>query len=395
MPFISSILKSCSVHDDLRPDFELNFKGKVLIIGAGAAGLTAGYLLNRFGIDFKILEAASVFGGRVKRTDNFADFPIDLGAEWIHEDPAVLAKLLHDPQRKPEIEVITYNPKTIYTYHERKLKKQNWASKFYSEHKFKNTTWYGFFEKNIVPNIGDRIVFNSPVSEIDYSGAKVTVKNTEGAVFEADRVLLALPLKILQNESVTFIPELPAEKTDAIKGIDVPDGIKVFIEFSEKFYPDMLFTESLSSLLDESAGERLYYDAAYGKNSKRNILGLFSVGKKASAYTKLATDQEVIAKILGELDEIYAGRAGRTYIKHIVQNWSKEPYIQGAYGIDFPESANKSAAQLSRPVMNKLYFAGDAMIGEDRVSTVPGAAASAYRAINALLKVPLQSAQGK
>ena len=36
-----------------------NFEGKVLIIGAGAAGLTAGYLLKQRGIDFSIIEASS------------------------------------------------------------------------------------------------------------------------------------------------------------------------------------------------------------------------------------------------------------------------------------------------------------------------------------------------
>ena len=40
---------------------------KVLIIGAGAAGITAGHLLAERGVDFEILEASSTHGGRVRK----------------------------------------------------------------------------------------------------------------------------------------------------------------------------------------------------------------------------------------------------------------------------------------------------------------------------------------
>ena len=61
-------------------ELQSNFDGKVLIIGAGAGGMSAGYLLNQLGIEFKILEASSTYGGRMKTNKDFADFPIPLGA---------------------------------------------------------------------------------------------------------------------------------------------------------------------------------------------------------------------------------------------------------------------------------------------------------------------------
>jgi monoamine oxidase len=56
----------------------------VIVVGAGAVGLSAAYLLNQRGIQVQILEALSVFGGRMKRVTDFADFPIPTGAEWLH-----------------------------------------------------------------------------------------------------------------------------------------------------------------------------------------------------------------------------------------------------------------------------------------------------------------------
>ena len=69
---------------------------KIIIIGAGAAGLSAGYLLKQLGIDFQILEASEHYGGRMKRTTEFADFPIPLGAEWLHVHPSIMSELVND-----------------------------------------------------------------------------------------------------------------------------------------------------------------------------------------------------------------------------------------------------------------------------------------------------------
>ena len=70
-----------------------NFEGKVIIIGAGAAGLAAAKILQRNNIDYLILEASNRYGGRLKENKTLADFPIDLGAEWIHHLPTVLNRL--------------------------------------------------------------------------------------------------------------------------------------------------------------------------------------------------------------------------------------------------------------------------------------------------------------
>jgi len=382
LPFLSLLLESCE-KDNLYPNFEVNFKGKVIIIGAGAAGITAGYLLKRYNIDFEIIEASPNFGGRVKRADVFADFPIDLGAEWIHEDPSVLARLLSDPNVNANMDIIPYSPDSISTYNNGKLTDFNFGANYYSEYKFKSTTWFGFFEKFMIPDIEDKITYNSPVKEIDYSSDKVIIKNDNDDLFEADKVLVTVPIKILQNNSIDFIPDLPTEKIDAINSIDMPDGLKVFIEFSEKFYPDLLFAEGLFSGIQSQ--DKLFYNAAFRKESNRHILGLYSVGTKASAYTNLANDSEIKDKVLSELDEMFNGKATETYLNHVIQNWSNEVYIQGAFGNEFSEAESVTTEKLLKPVDNKVYFAGEAL-SADNGATVPGASETAYSVIETILK---------
>ncbi len=55
-----------------------------LIIGAGIAGLSAGYHLTQAGHEVVILEARNRIGGRVWTNHDFADIPIEFGAELIH-----------------------------------------------------------------------------------------------------------------------------------------------------------------------------------------------------------------------------------------------------------------------------------------------------------------------
>ena len=57
---------------------------KALVIGAGIAGLSATYHLKRAGIEATVLEARDRIGGRVWTDRDFADIPIEFGAELIH-----------------------------------------------------------------------------------------------------------------------------------------------------------------------------------------------------------------------------------------------------------------------------------------------------------------------
>ena len=382
IPLLSLFMKPDDNDTGLPSESEVSFSGMVIIVGAGSAGLIAGYLLDKFNIDFQIVEASSVFGGRVRRLDGFADFPIDLGGEWIHEDPSVLARLTGSPSVSSEIEVITYNPDTIHSWANNELHEHNWVSYIYSEYKFKSTTWYGFFEKYIVPNIGNRIIYDCPVTQIDYSNEKVVIKNAAGDDFHADKVLVTVPIKMLQQESISFVPDLPLEKKAAIDSVEMPEGMKVFIEFSERFYPDILFTGSIWDELN--AADKLFYDAAFGKDSNKNILGLFVVGEKASVYTSLNNDAEIIEAVIAELHAVYNGKASETYLKHVVQNWSKEPFIQGSYSSEFSQSESETIGTLLEPLEGRIFFAGEALSLDNR-ATVPGAGESAYSAIERML----------
>lgn len=344
---LQGMLMSCS-----KEDVNINsFSGKVIIIGAGAGGLSAGYLLQQQGIDFEILEASAMYGGRMKINTNFADFPIPLGAEWLETNTNIFQEIVNDAAVSVNVETISDTP----------------------DRKFVNSSWFGFFEEYIVPSISNKIVYNTIVQSIDYSGDQVAI-NTQNGQFIADKVIISVPLKILQDSAIDFVPNLPQDKLNAINDSTIWEGFKAFFEFSENFYDD----EFKFVITPSTDGEKIYYNAAFGQNTNKNIVGLLVVGKPALDFTSLS-DDELRDFILYELDEIYANQATPNYIKHMSQNWDNEPFIKAGYLSDNADWRN--VKKLGESVANKIYFAGGAYTdGKDWVS-VHAAAQSAKAAI--------------
>ncbi len=350
MPFQSSML-SCNNDDTVQP----TFKGKVIIVGAGVGGLSTGYLLQQLGIDFEILEASAFHGGRVRINADFADFPIPLGAEWIETSTSIFQEIVHDPTVQINIETIPDSP----------------------DRKFVDYSWYNFFDEFIVPSIKPKISYNTIVQSIDYSGEKITV-NTQNSQYTADKVVVSVPLKVLQDGDINFQPALPGEKLDAINNSTIWAGFKAFFEFSQKFYSDDEYAFNISPA---SNGQKIYYNAALGQNTSKNILGLFVVGKPALDYAALSGNQ-LKDYILSELDGIYSNQATPNYIKHIYQNWNNEPFIKSGYLSDYADW--KAVKTLGKSVMDKIYFAGGEYTdGNDWVS-VHAAARAARSAVDAL-----------
>jgi len=345
LPFQSS-LKSCRKDDE-----GISFSGKIIIIGAGAGGLSAGYILKQKGIDFEILEASAHFGGRMKINTDFADFPIPLGAEWLETKTNIFEEIANDPSVQINIETIPDG----------------------SDRKFINYSWFNFYEEYIVPSIANRIVYNNIVQSIDYSGNQVVI-NTQKGQHTADKVIVSVPLKILQDGDISFLPVLPEEKSAAIRDTRIWEGFKAFIAFSTNFYGD----GHSFQVTPDSEGQKIYYDAALGQNTAENILGLFVVGTPAKDYiTRSGINLRDF--MLNELDEIFSNQASPAYIRHITQNWKDEKFIKAGYMTDFADW--RTVRKLGESVADKIYFSGGAYTdGNDWVS-VHTAAQSARKVV--------------
>jgi len=379
--------------------------GKVLVIGAGVTGLMAGHLLKQKGVEFQIIEASSRWGGRIKDAESgFADFPVALGAEWVHATQIFSAADIYGPfaccfgdmvlhtASCPALEDVTDGtckehaifPDNVDDLNSLQNGKVEKASKtdshFFNipgDNKFHTSSWVTVFEQRILPSVEGCIVYNSPVTEIKYQADKVTVK-TASATYEADKVLVCVPVSILKKGGITFNPPLPEAKAAALKSVKADPGLKVFMEFKEKFYPHFVLMQNI-----ESSGFYMYMDETVGKTTEKHILGLVVVGDTPyKKMTSKGSDAESIkGVVLRELDELFDGKATPAFVNCVVQNWETEPFIE--CGVPDPESADSTA--LAAPVDGKVFFAGDAMNPDPHNNCyVQGACETAYIAMGAM-----------
>ncbi|MEM6386434.1 MAG: NAD(P)/FAD-dependent oxidoreductase [Pseudomonadota bacterium] len=353
---------------------------RVAVIGAGAAGLTAAYHLEKTGITTQVLEAGPAWGGRVKRLSGFADVPLDLGAEWIHGAPTLLGRIVGVGETDLGVQTIDYAPQTFQFWHKGRLKSFNALRHAYEEVKFRDTTWYGFFEKHVLPAIGEKIAFNAAVSEISSEGAGVSIRLTDGRTVEADKAIVTVPLSVLQRGQITFADDLSPRDLRELRHIDFGSGFKVFLKFDERFYPDILLEGSRMSILADTWASKIYYDAALGKPTGQNLFGLFTVSDGPLPRAEM-DDRSLMEDILTELTDIFGDVVRRTFVGGVVQNWSQEPHIRGSYSMT--NNSDLAIDDILIPVAGRVFFAGEAL-GDEAQSTVHGAAFSAIKAVDQL-----------
>lgn len=365
-------------------DKSYEYSGKVIIVGAGPSGLAAAKILERNKIDYLVLEATDRFGGRLKKDTTLADFPIDLGAEWIHSDPIVLNKIKGVSGTTIDEDLIPYHLKSAAKWNGNSIKEVSKAEldfryRFLPESKFKSSTWYDFVEENLARSVKSKIRFHSAVTSIDYSEDEVIVKTINGKTYEADRVLVTVSVGVLKSESIEFTPALDGKKKKAIETINFRPGLKVALKFSDSFYPNVIDCAP-------QGGERTYYDMAFGRETESHVLGFLCTGEESRRYIEYSSDEALVQVLLEELDQMYTDRATELFTGECrIERWSEYEYTRGTWTQAFEENPNH-LRHLNRPLNNKVFFAGE-INDPYRQMGVPGAILSGYHSIDELLSV--------
>ena len=86
---------------------------RIVVVGAGMAGLAAARRLQAQGHDVRVLEARDRIGGRIWTSTRWPDAPLDLGASWIH---GMRGNPLTDLARTAQAQLLTTRYDSNITY---------------------------------------------------------------------------------------------------------------------------------------------------------------------------------------------------------------------------------------------------------------------------------------
>lgn len=232
--------------------------------------------------------------------------------------------------------------------------------------------------------------FETVVREVTWSAGAVTVTTTGGEQFKARRLLVTLPLGVLQSGDVTFMPRLTG-KEEAARKLAVGQVVKVLLRFGEPFWEEItLPTEDgkhgeLKDLCFLHAPDELPPTWWTQFPVRAPLLVGWAGGTRAEELLPLSED-ELRDRSLTALSHIFATPRHALedlLVDFYTHNWSTDPFSLGAYSY-IPIGGLDAQAELSEPIEDTLYFAGEALNTFGHHGTVHGAIQSALRSTAAI-----------
>ncbi len=208
------------------------------------------------------------------------------------------------------------------------------------------------------------------------SAALVIVTTKAGETFSADRILITLPLGVLQHRSVRFEPELPAAKQEAIDGLTMGPALKLIYRFAEPVLPDGMMA------LYSAVNPPMWWSPSYGHETEEVVMTAFITGdwaRELHAEGEEAALEHGFQTLQSEL-----GRELPLPLAARMINWIDDPFAFGGYSVA-PPGAEHLREALAQPINDRLYWAGEATAPNAWSSTVHGAYASGRRAAAEIL----------
>lgn len=422
-----------------------------LIIGGGIAGLVAARHLTEAGLRVTLLEARDRLGGRIY-TESTGEFPVELGAEFVHGHPDEILAIAAEgatpivpvqgnfqrmingewaeaghlmekidelfaklPAEEPDEsfhyyldrggeddEVKQHALRYVEGFHAadpslisaRSLRRDSEAEEaIKGDHQYRIASGYESLARTVADRI-DRtrcdIVMNTPVHEIVWRRGQVIARagTTE---YLASRAIITVPLGVLKSGSVAFSPALP-EKQNAMSFLEMGPVIRVSLCFQEKFWERDPKMADLSFLFTDDPQFPTWWTA---NPLPYPILTGWAAGPNAKAHTGKSKDEIVSGAVqsLARIMKIAEPELRLQMTASFAHDWQADPFSRGAYS--YTAVGGMDAAQvLAAPVAGALYFAGEATNINGYTGTVHGAIATGLRAAKELLQ-SLRNSQRK
>jgi monoamine oxidase len=413
---------------------------RILVIGAGLAGLTAARRLKASGHEVIILEGRDRIGGRIHTSAKWDDLPLDLGATWIHESTGnpltVLAK-----EAKATLITTRYSDSIGYNTDGKK-----WTAANEKHLDILRTKMHDLIEAAQKSDMDKslRQVLRSLVGpgatavtrrqanfllssemETEYSGSagQLSAHWYDNAVgYSGEDRLFAAGFRILVDHLAAGLDIRTGAVVSAIDWSH-PE-VRVTTSIGEFTASDVLVTLPLGVLktgkpvftppLPAAKQEAIaklgmgllnkcylrfptafwpvnvdwleYIPAVHGewtewvsfkKAANKPVLLGFIAAETALAKEAL-TDAQIVASAMSVLRTIFGAKIPNP-TDYQITRWASDPFARGSYSFNAVNSTPAMRSALATPLKGRLYFAGEAT-EKTRFGTADGAYLSGQRA---------------
>ncbi|MEU2121938.1 flavin monoamine oxidase family protein [Nocardia niwae] len=197
--------------------------------------------------------------------------------------------------------------------------------------------------------LGDRVVLNSPVTEVDWDDAGVRVRSG-GTVVRARRAVIAVPPPLAAR--IRFIPGLPGDRDQLVQRMPMGRVIKINVVYDEPFWRAGGWSGQANS---DRRPLGTVFDNTPPAGSPGVLVG-FLEGRHADAGARLdIADRR--ARVIDDLVGYFGPRA-RTPIDYIEKDWAEEEYSRGCYGAFTTPGTLTRFGHALRPAIGPLHWAG-------------------------------------
>lgn len=410
----------------------------VIVLGAGIAGLAAARTLAEAGLSVSLLEARDRVGGRIftLRAPGSA-LPIELGAEFVHGRPPELIDLideaglhlyerwgeflcyengrlgdcryedsfgvLDDLPSSPDISfaeflagkhlpenlvvraknfVEGFNAADADIIGTAALLKQDQAEAAIEGHRsFRIEEGYDRLPAFVLDRFlaaGGKLHLNAPVTRVEWSPGAIRIftANSAAPEFHAARVVIALPLGVLQSHSVAISPQPP--NSSALDRLAMGPATHITLVFKDRFWltdaPDLSFFFALDQI------PPTWWTSF--PNPSPTLSG-WTAGPRALAVPANAAFKDsalaALARIFNRSD------LPAQLLSFHIHDWQSDPFSRGAYSYA-PKNAVNASDELAIHIEGTLYFAGEHTDTTGQWGTVHAALRSGLRAASQILE---------
>uniref|UniRef100_A0A3Q3D6Z0 Lysine demethylase 1B n=1 Tax=Hippocampus comes TaxID=109280 RepID=A0A3Q3D6Z0_HIPCM len=340
-----------------RPLLPEKHRKNVIVIGAGASGLAAARQLQNFGTQVLVLEARERIGGRV--WDDMA-LGVIMGRG---------AQIVNGCVNNPVALMCEQVSARSWDHNE-------FFAQFSGDHTLL-TQGYGTLLHKLAEGLDIRK--KCPVKTIDYSGDVVRVTCSNGSQWTAKKVLVTVPLTLLQKNFIQFVPLLPERKVKAIHSLGAGIIEKIALKFPYRFWDNKIqgadYFGHIPPTLDKRGMFTVFYDM--DPQGKQAVLMSVIAGDAVAAVRDMQ-DKDIAGECMKVLRELFKEQEVPEPLHFLVTHWSKDAWSQMSYSFVKMGGSGEAYDIIAEDVQGKLFFAGEAT-NRHFPQTVTGAYLSGVR----------------